>query len=101
MLGRIGERGRTTVAGLADELHVDEGRITPRVSALVARGLVSDGERVALTRAGAETLDRLVDARREQLRSLLGDWSPESDDDLDAALDRLARAMVADIPADG
>ena len=101
VLGRIGERGRTTVAGLADELHVDEGRITPRVSALVARGLVSDGERVALTRAGAETLDRLVDARREQLRSLLGDWSPESDDDLDAALDRLARAMVADIPADG
>ena len=101
MLGRIGERGRTTVAGLADELDVDEGRITPRVSALVARGLVSDGERVALTRAGAETLDRLVDARREQLRSLLGDWSPESDDDLDAALDRLARAMVADIPADG
>jgi EmrB/QacA subfamily drug resistance transporter len=100
VLGRIGERGRTTVAGLADELHVDEGRLSPRVDALVARGLVSDGERVALTPSGAETLDRLIGARREQLRTLLGGWSPESDDDLDAALDRLARAMVADIPAD-
>ena len=100
VLGRIGERGRTTVAGLADELHVDEDRLSPRVDALVARGLVSDGERIALTASGEETLDRLVGARREQLRSLLGDWSPGSDDDLDAALDRLARAMVADIPAD-
>jgi len=100
VLGRIGERGRTTVAGLADELHVDEGRLVPRVDALVARGFVRDGEGIALTRAGEDTLGRLVEARRTQLRALLGDWSAESDDDLDAALDRLARAMVADIPAD-
>jgi EmrB/QacA subfamily drug resistance transporter len=100
VLGRIGERGRATVAGLADELHVDERRLSPRVDALVARGLVSDGEPVALTSSGEETLDRLVHARREQLRSLLGDWSPGDDDDLAAALERLARAMVADIPAD-
>ena len=101
VLGRIGERGSTSVARLADELHVDAGRLAPRVDALVARGFVSDGERVALTPAGEVTLGRLVDARREQLRSLLGDWPPQADADLDSALDRLARAMVAEIPADG
>jgi hypothetical protein len=71
------------------------------VDALAARGFVSDGERVALTPAGEVTLGRLVHARREQLRSLLGDWPPQADADLDSALDRLARAMVAEIPADG
>ena len=100
VLGRIGERGTTSVGRLADELHVDAARLSPRVAALAARGFVRDGESVALTPAGEETLDRLVNARRVQLRSLLGDWSPGADDGLDAALDRLARAMVADIPAD-
>jgi EmrB/QacA subfamily drug resistance transporter len=100
VLGRIGERGRTTVAGLAGELHVDEARLAPRVDALVARGFVGDGAGIALTPVGEEMLGRLVEARRAQLRDLLGDWSPESDADLDEALDRLARAMVADIPAD-
>jgi len=100
VLGRIGERGCTTVAGLAGELHVDEARLAPRVDALVARGFVGDGAGIALTPVGEEMLGRLVEARRAQLRDLLGDWSPESDADLDEALDRLARAMVADIPAD-
>ena len=100
VLGRIGERGTTSVGRLADELRVDAARLSPRVAALAARGFVRDGESVALTPAGEQTLDRLIDARRVQLRSLLGDWSPGADDGLDAALDRLARAMVADIPAD-
>jgi DNA-binding MarR family transcriptional regulator len=100
VLGRIAERGTTTVGRLAEELHMDAGRLCPRVDALVARGLVRDGQDVALTATGEDTLHRLIDARRVQLRSLLGDWSPAPDDGLDAALDRLARAMVADIPAD-
>jgi DNA-binding MarR family transcriptional regulator len=100
VLGRIGERGRTTVAALADELHVDEGRLVPRVDALVERGFVRDGEGVALTPAGEQTLGRLIAARRAELQERLGGWSAETDTDLDAALERLARAMVAEIPAD-
>jgi DNA-binding MarR family transcriptional regulator len=100
VLGRVGERGRTDVAGLADELQVDPDRLAPRVDSLVARGYVQDGGGIALTPAGERALGRLIEARRTQLRILLDDWSPDTDDELSAALDRLARALVAEIPAD-
>jgi EmrB/QacA subfamily drug resistance transporter len=100
VLGRVGERGRTNVAGLAGELQVDPERLAPRVDSLVARGYLRDGGGIALTAAGEQALGRLIEARRTQLRMLLDDWSPDTDDELSAALDRLARALVADIPAD-
>jgi EmrB/QacA subfamily drug resistance transporter len=100
VLGRVGERGNTNVAGLAGELQLDPARLAPRVDALVARGYLRDGDGIALTAAGEQALHRLIEARRNQLRMLLHDWSPDTDDELSAALDRLARAMVAEIPAD-
>ena len=53
-----------------------------------------------MTAAGERALHQLIEARRDQLRTLLDDWSPDTDDELAAALDRLARALVAEIPAD-
>ena len=100
VLGRVGERGQTTVDDLAGELQVDPGRLAPRVDALVARGYLRDGEGIAMTAAGERALHQLIEARRDQLRMLLDDWSPDTDDELAAALDRLARALVAEIPAD-
>jgi EmrB/QacA subfamily drug resistance transporter len=101
VLGRVGERGQTTVDDLAGELQVDPGRLAPRVDALVARGYLRDGDGIAMTAAGEHALDQLIEARRDHLRLLLDDWSPDTDDELAAALDRLARALVAEIPADG
>ena len=100
VLGCVGERGQTTVADLAGELQVDPGRLAPRVDALVARGYLRDGDGVAMTEAGERALHQLIEARRDQLRTLLDDWSPGTDDELAAALDRLARALVAEIPGD-
>ncbi len=100
VLGRVGERGPTTVDDLAGELQVDPGRLAPRVDALVARGYLRDGDGIAMTAAGEHALHQLIEARRHQLRTLLDDWSPDTDDELAAALDRLARALVAEIPAD-
>ncbi len=100
VLGRVGERGQTTVADLAGELQVDPARLAPRVDSLVARGYLRDGDDIAMTAAGERALHQLIEARRGQLRTLLNDWSPDTDDELTAALDRLARALVAEIPAD-
>ena len=100
VLGRVGERGQTTVADLAGELRVDPERLAPRVDSLVARGYLRDGAGIAMTAAGERALHQLVEARRDQLRRLLDGWSPDTDDELAAALDRLARALVAEIPAD-
>jgi len=100
VLGRIGERGQTTVADLAGELEVDPERLAPRVDSLVARGYLRDGAGIAMTAAGERALHELIEARRDQLRRLLDGWSPDTDDELAAALDRLARALVAEIPAD-
>jgi EmrB/QacA subfamily drug resistance transporter len=100
VLGRVGERRHTTVAALATELHQDPARLEPRVDSLVDRGyLRSDGD-LALTAEGEQALRTLVAARRDQLCRLLDGWSPDNDDELSAAVDRLARAMVAEMPAD-
>jgi EmrB/QacA subfamily drug resistance transporter len=100
VLGRVGERGQTTVADLAGELQVDAGRLASRIDSLVVRGYLRDGAGIAITAAGERALHQLIEARRDQLRMLLEDWSPDTDDELAAALDRLARALVAEIPVD-
>ena len=40
----------------------------------------------------------LIAARRQQLCDLLDGWDPDSDDEFGAVLDRLARALVAEMP---
>jgi hypothetical protein len=72
---------------------MDYGR--PYVDRLVAEGMVvrSNGT-LALTDAGHAAADRLFAARREGLRELLADLSPEQYGELGELLTRLSRAML-------
>jgi DNA-binding MarR family transcriptional regulator len=67
----------------------------PFVDRLVAEGMVvrSDGTLV-LTDAGRAAAERLFTARREGLRELLADWSPEEYAELGELLTKLSRAML-------
>jgi DNA-binding MarR family transcriptional regulator len=55
----------------------------------------SDG-RLNLTPAGHAAADRLFAARREGLRELLADWSPEQHAELAELLNRLSRAVLGE-----
>ncbi len=74
---------------------MDYGR--PFVDRLVSEGMVvrSDGTLV-LTDAGHEAADRLFAARREGLRELLADWSPDEYAELGELLTRLSRALLGE-----
>ncbi len=49
-----------------------------------------------LTDAGHEAADRLFAARREGLRELLADWSPEEYAELGELLTKLSRALLGE-----
>jgi len=49
---------------------------------------------LVLTDAGHATAERLFAARREGLRELLADWSPEEYAELGELLTRLSRALL-------
>ncbi len=64
---------------------------------LVSEGMVvrSNGTLV-LTDSGHEAADRLFAARREGLRELLADWSPEEYAELGELLTKLSRALLGE-----
>jgi len=97
ILTRLAKQGAVVGEELARQAHVtvDHGR--PYVDRLVAEGMVvrSDGTLV-LTAAGHAAADRLFAARREGLRELLADWSPEQYAELGELLTKLSRAMLGD-----
>jgi MFS family permease/DNA-binding MarR family transcriptional regulator len=100
VLGRLSERPPISADALARELDVPRDDIRAGVAALTARAFVqaAGAGRVELSAGGRQALDRLVAARREQLCSLLDGWAPHEDDELAPVLDRLARALVAEMP---
>jgi DNA-binding MarR family transcriptional regulator len=51
---------------------------------------------LVLTHAGHEAADRLFTARREGLRELLADWSPEEYAELGDLLTKLSRALLGE-----
>jgi hypothetical protein len=67
----------------------------PFVDRLVAEGMVvrSDGT-LALTDAGHTAAEQLFAARREGLRELLADWSPEEYAELGELLTKLSRELL-------
>jgi DNA-binding MarR family transcriptional regulator len=67
------------------------------VDRLVAEGMVvrSVGA-IELTPAGHAAADRLFAARREGLRDLLADWSPEQHAELAELLTKLSRAILGE-----
>ena len=77
-------------------VSVSEGR--PYVDRLVAAGMVvgdQDGV-LRLTGSGQAAADRLFAARREGLRELLADWSPEQHAELAELLNKLSRALLGE-----
>jgi EmrB/QacA subfamily drug resistance transporter len=97
VLTRLAKQGAVAGQELARQagVGVDHGR--PYVDRLVAEGMVvrSDG-RLNLTPAGHAAADRLFAARREGLRELLADWSPEQHAELAELLNRLSRAVLGE-----
>jgi DNA-binding MarR family transcriptional regulator len=97
ILTRLAKQGAVPTEELARQANVtvDYGR--PYVDRLVAENMVvrSNGTLV-LTDAGHEAANRLFAARREGLRELLADLSPEEYGELGALLTKLSRAMLGE-----
>jgi EmrB/QacA subfamily drug resistance transporter len=95
ILTRLAKQGPVRSEELARQARVtlDYGRHF--VDRLVEEGMVvrSDGT-LALTDAGQAAAERLFAARREGLRELLADWSPEEYAELGELLTKLSRAML-------
>ena len=72
-------------------------QLAASVAELRAAGFVTDDTGPAtLTPAGIEALGRLRVAWREELRSLVADWEPESDPELSPLIARLAEELADD-----
>jgi len=97
ILTRLAKQGPVAGEELARQasVTVDYGR--PYVDRLVSEGMVvrSNGTLV-LTDAGHEAAGRLFAARREGLRELLADWSPDEYAELGELLTRLSRALLGE-----
>jgi DNA-binding MarR family transcriptional regulator len=97
ILTRLAKQGAVAGEELAKQANVTVDYGTPYVDRLVAEHMVtrSDGKLV-LTDAGHQAADRLFAARREGLRELLSDLSPEEYAELGALLTKLSRAMLGE-----
>jgi DNA-binding MarR family transcriptional regulator len=111
ILTRLAKQSPVRSEDLARQANVTLDYGKPFVDRLVAEGMVvrSDGTLV-LTDAGRAAAERLFAARREGLRELLADWSPEEYAELGELLTKLSRAMlgadadrnlIASIPGSG
>jgi EmrB/QacA subfamily drug resistance transporter len=97
ILTRLAKQGPVAGEELARQANVtmDYGR--PYVDRLVADGMVQRANgTLVLTDAGHEAADRLFAARREGLRELLADWSPEEYAELGELLTKLSRALLGE-----
>lgn len=97
ILTRLAKQGPVAGEKLARQANVtvDYGR--PYVDRLVSEGMVarSNGTLV-LTDSGHEAADRLFAARREGLRELLADFSPEEYAELGELLTKMSRALLGE-----
>jgi DNA-binding MarR family transcriptional regulator len=97
ILTRLAKQGAVAGQELARQANVTVEMGRPFVDRLVSEGMVarSDGTLV-LTDAGRQAADRLFAARREGLRELLADWSPEEYAELGELLTKLSRALLGE-----
>jgi DNA-binding MarR family transcriptional regulator len=100
VLARLGERRPITAPALAHALDVPIASLREPLEHLEERAWVLElaDDELDLSSGGREALDRLIAARRQQLCDLLDGWDPDSDDEFGAVIDRLARALVAEMP---
>jgi EmrB/QacA subfamily drug resistance transporter len=92
VLLRLGAPDPPTLAELAERPHVDAARLGRAADELRAADLL-DGERP--TGAGRVMRERLVVARTDGLRTLVADWEPDRNPELDPLLRRLADELAA------
>jgi EmrB/QacA subfamily drug resistance transporter len=97
ILTRLAKQGAVAGEELARQASVTTNYGKPYVDRLVTEGMVvrSNGTLV-LTDAGHAAADRLFAARREGLRELLADLSPEQYGELGELLTKLSRAMLGE-----
>jgi EmrB/QacA subfamily drug resistance transporter len=97
ILTRLAKQGAVAGTELARQANVTTDYGRPYVDRLVSEGLVvrSNGTLV-LTDSGQQAADRLFAARREGLRELLADWSPEQYAELGELLTKLSRALLGE-----
>jgi EmrB/QacA subfamily drug resistance transporter len=97
ILTRRAKQGPVAGEKLAQEANVTTDYGRPYVDRLVSEGMVvrSNGM-LELTDSGHQAADRLFAARREGLRELLADWSPEEYAELGELLTKLSRAMLGE-----
>ncbi len=100
VLARLGEREPLTAAALSAELQIPLHDLEQPVNELRERGILetSASENLQLTAAGAQMYGRLLAARRDGLAALLARWQPEQHPDVLALINRLAAALVRDLP---
>jgi len=97
ILTRLAKQGPVAGEELARQANVtvDYGR--PYVDRLVSDGMVvRSNKTLELTDAGHEAAERLFAARREGLRELLADWSPDEYAELGELLTNLSRALLGE-----
>jgi EmrB/QacA subfamily drug resistance transporter len=98
VLTRLAKQGSLPGPALASQAGVTVERGKPYVDRLVAEGMVvrDPSGTLRLTVAGDAAAERLFAARREGLRELLADWSPEQHAELAELLNRLSRALLGE-----
>jgi DNA-binding MarR family transcriptional regulator len=97
VLTRLAKRGAVAGEELAQQAGVSVAHGKPYADRLVAEGMVvRDAGTLRLTPAGQAAADRLFAARREGLRELLADWSPEQHAELADMLNKLSRAVLGE-----
>ncbi|MBV9208263.1 MAG: MFS transporter [Actinobacteria bacterium] len=97
ILTRLAKQGPVAGEELARQANVtmDYGR--PFADRLVSEGMViRQNGTLVLTDAGRQAADRLFTARRESLRELLADWSPDEYAELGDLLTKLSRALLGE-----
>jgi EmrB/QacA subfamily drug resistance transporter len=72
---------------------IDAAWVGEQLDLLSSRGLVTGTQ---LTASGHTTAERLLDARRESLVSLVADWSYDDDPRVNDAIDRIAEELARD-----
>ena len=97
ILTRLARQGAVAGTELARQANVSMDYGRPYVDRLVSEGMLvrSDGT-LMLTDTGHRAADRLFAARREGLRELLADWSPEEYAELGELLTRLSRELLGE-----
>jgi EmrB/QacA subfamily drug resistance transporter len=101
LLGRIAVEGR--IDGLGPPRSAGPEEVALLAALLLQRGyltVVLDGDRIELSETGLRAHERLVEAGRAELTSLIADARPP-EEQVNDVLRRLAVSLLADMPKDG